>query len=445
MDDIEKFSKGLFRADCAIIRLHREGQHPILLEGPGHIAQDATKNLTFAVHLANDAIVALMKEINRPRQAGMLIPREDYLTFTAQSYNGRVWESTLASVRFTMGLGTGGVASASLRAITNKGALPGEQEKDYAQLVVRDNVKFPETGFTQTQIVRGGETITVSSARDFAKFTAGQEEFVLARNDEVTELHCAFEKGGIEKFRHIRIQEAMQFALGQLFEPCVVETFYGAVHQKTFRSVGIRGEMVRQNPPLEFRDLEVGPEVYEIAKAYYSAIIDHVDENWHELSSHVYFLVQAGSSPIELQSLAIGVSAEAIAAACFPALAPVEIASLEEVSKCQEQVAKLGLSERLYKRLHGALGAMKNPRTADKVRAFVTDYGFDKRLFESWQRLRNTAAHGSKIKGQDIAETLASLDDVLFLCYAMILKFCRYTGRRTDYSTPGHPEITPNA
>jgi len=292
--------------------------------------------------------------------------------------------------------------------------------------------------------VRTGETRTVNRSRDYARFTLGEEEFVLLRRDGATELHCTFEKGGIERFRHIRIQEAMQFALGQLFQPCVIDVCTGALNRKTFRSVRVReGRQLRQNPPLSFRGSVWRPEVYQIATAYYSKILPHQEERWHRLSSHLYFLIEAGGAPIELQSLGVSVAAEGIVDTCFPELAQVEQAFRDEVSNAQAKLAELGLSEGLKKRVDGALGNMKSARNSDRLHAFVTKEHNDEQLFESWKRLRNTAAHGGKIEGRAIAQTLADLNNLLFLCYSMVLRFCGYTGMQTNYSAAGYPDFAP--
>lgn len=427
-----------------MIELHRDGEHHVA--GPGHIGQNEDGSLTFAIHVDNAGIQALMNEINRPRQAGALVPAEDHMQFTARTYSGPVWVSSVPGVGFNMGLGVGGVAQGLLYEITTASQLPGEQAKDYATLVIRERLDFPETDFTETQIVREGVTKTVNRSRDYAQFTAGEELFVLLRKEGATELHCTFEKGGIERFRHVRIQEAVQFALGQLVQPCVIDVCTGAINQKTFRSVRVReGRQLRQNPPLSFRGSVWRPEVYQIASAYYSKILPHQDERWHELSAHLYYLIEAGGAPIELQCLGISVAAEGIVDTCFPELAQVEQAFRDEVTNAQAKLADLGLSEALKKRIDGALGAMKSARGSDRLRAFVQTKGHDQQLFESWKRLRNTAAHGGKIEGQKIVQTLADLNNLLFLCYSMVLRFCDYTGAQTNYSAAGYPDFTPPA
>ena len=444
MDEIEKFTKGQFRADCSTIELHREGAHPLHVVGPGHIGQGDDGSLTFAIHVDHAGIIALVNEINRPRQTGVLVPTEDYISFVARTYSGPVWVSSVPAVGINMGLAPGGVANGFLYDITNTSELPGEQAKDYATLVIRDRIDFPETDFTETQIVRAGETRTVNRSRDYARFTLGEEEFVLLRREGATELHCTFEKSGIERFRHVRIQEAMQFALGQLFQPCVIDTCTGAINRKTFRSVRVReGRQLRQHPPLSFRGSVVRPEVYQIVTAYYSKIRPHQDERWRRLSSHLYFLIEAGGAPIELQSLGASVAAEGIVDTCFPELAQVVQAFRDEVSNAQAKLGEMRLSEGLKKRIDGALGAMKSARNSDRLRAFAQTPGHDNQLFESWKRLRHTAAHGGKIDGREISQTLADLNNLLFLCYSMVLRFCGYTGVQTNYSVAGHPDFAP--
>ena len=185
------------------------------------------------------------------------------------------------------------------------------------------------------------------------------------------------------------------------------------------------------------------PSVYEIAKAFYTKICCHDGEGWHPVSSHVYYLLQAGSAALELQCLALGVAAEGIADTCHASLAPVTEAFKQEIDEAMSKVEDLDLTETLGNRIKGAMGSMKNPRGSDRIRAFVEQNTIKHEVFKSWKRVRNAAAHGGKLESKSIPQTLQDLNNVLHLSYAMILDYIGYDGDRTDYSANGFPPISP--
>jgi hypothetical protein len=443
--ELQSFLKGEFKAECFRIELKREGANPLHFSGPGIIEQDKNYVLNFRLHIDQETIKALVADLNRPREMGKIIAHEEYFNFTAYTYNLPVWNAEIAAIGCTMGLSNGGIAFGLLPEMFKIfDQLPNECIKDSARLVAREAIEFPETAVTETEVKRGGKMRRKDSSRDHAAFMLHEEKFELSKLDNGTELSCVFDKGGINDNKHVRIQEAMQFALGQQFQPCVLKLTSGKTEVTVLRSTAFRGDRkVRQNPPLIFKGKAWTPAAYEIAKAFYSKICEHKEEKWHPVSSHVYYLLQAGSAAVELQCLALGVAAEGIADTCHESLADVSDEFKKEVDEALAKIALLGFSESLSNRVSGAVINMKQARGSDRIRAFVVNNNFDQGIFKSWQRVRNAAAHGGRLESSSIEKTLSDLNNVLHLCYAMLLSFASYQGVRTDYSTPGQPDVTP--
>lgn len=444
MKEVDDFIRGKFQVDCGEIRLSRDGAHPIDVAGPGHLGQDENGNITYAIHLSPDGIQALLDEINRPRQPGALIPEDEYIQFTARAYNNPIWNAVIPSSGLKPGTQGDGVAHGTIHRLLNRFPRPEPGESTSARLVMRDTIHFPATEYSEITVVREGRTHSQKRSRDYSTFQSGADNFVLMQGAHGTELLCRFPDNGVDQFRHVRIQEALQFALGQFLNPCVVEITSAEWLDTELRSIGSRRRHEsRQEPPLSFRSDPTRSEVYDIAAAYYEAIRTHTIEDWHPLSSHVYFLIEAGSTAIELQALGLSVATEGIAGTSFPDLAPVAPSFLEEIARLQEQLTSLEISETLRARISGALDAMKEVRNSDNIREFVSQNSLAQRLFKSWQKLRNSSAHGSQFDSSKVAKTLVRRNDVLYLAYAMILKYIGYQGMRTDYSLAGFPDIVP--
>ena len=440
MSEIDDFIQGRFRVNCGEIRLSRAGRFPLDVAGPGHLGQDENGTITFDVHVSAEGMQALLDEINRPRQPGSLIPEDEYLQLTGTAYNNPIWSAVIPGSALRPGMQRNGMAYGTIHQLSKRFPRPEPGVTTSARLVMRENIDFPATEFSEITVVREGRNHSRLRTRDYSTFQSEEDNFVLMREPHGTELLCRFQQQGVDQFRHVRMQEALHFALGQFMNPCVIEIASGEWLETHLRSVSLRKHRdSRQEPPLSFRSDPTRREVFDIAVAYYQAIRDHSIEDWHPLSSHFYFLIEAGNAAIELQALGISVATEGIAGTCFPDLATVTSEFRNELTEVQGRLATLGLSEELERRLRGSLGAMARARNSDSIRAFVRENGLDQRLFDSWQRLRNTAAHGSRIGSGRIIETLGQLHDVLFLAYAMVLSFIGYQGMRTDYSSPGAP------
>ena len=442
--ELQLFLEGWFKAECFRIELKREGTNPLHVAGPGVIEQDEHCVVKFRIHIDDPSIKILFRDLNRLREVGKIIPKEDYYQFTAYSYKHPVWSAEIAGIGCDMGLGNGGLAYGRLPEMLNFFNLPSECRKDSARLWMRENIEFPETCFTETEVKRAGKMRRKNSSRDYSDFKIGEEEFELFKNAPGVTLSCTFEKGGLNENKHVRIQEAMQFALGQQFQPCILELTHGNTRVMVLRSTTFNGDQqVRQNPPLIFKSKAWTPEVYEIAKFFYAKICEHKDEEWHPASSHIFYLLQAGTAALELQCLALGVATEGIADTCHSSLADVTDGFKEEIDDALKQVNQLELSEPLGNRIRGAMNAMKESRGSDRIRAFVEQNNIDYSIFKSWQRVRNAAAHGGILETDVIEKTLNDLNNVLYLGYAMILSYIGYTGVRTNYSNNGFPDESP--
>lgn len=128
---------------------------------------------------------------------------------------------------------------------------------------------------------------------------------------------------------------------------------------------------------------------------------------------------------------------------CHPSNATVTDEFKKEVDEALGKIKQLGLSESLTNRINGAVGVMKSARGSDRIRGFVDQNAIDQEVFNSWKRVRHAAAHGGLIKHDSIEGTLNDLNNVLHLCYAMLLSYVGYTGIRTNYSASGFPDESP--
>jgi hypothetical protein len=108
-------------------------------------------------------------------------------------------------------------------------------ERDSVTFCLPVELRFPTLAMTETREMRESQLANLSASRDYATFKVKEEEFSLDREAEHVSLNCSFAPGveAIDKNRHVRIREALGFALGQF------------IHPFAFDLVRVTGERVR--------------------------------------------------------------------------------------------------------------------------------------------------------------------------------------------------------
>jgi hypothetical protein len=152
-------------------------------------------------------------------------------------------------------------------------------------------------------------------------------------------LNCSFASGvdAIAKNRHLRICEALGFALGQFIIPFAIELEpHRGEHLKMFRAPAYMLYLPEKRtdfPPLFFGDDLPIPEVYQMAASYYTKIRNWQVKEEHPLSSGAYRVIEALRQPIELQFPALSVAAEDLIRTAFPDIAPIDGEFANEVQQ----------------------------------------------------------------------------------------------------------------
>ncbi|MDP3072291.1 MAG: hypothetical protein Q8N18_18515 [Opitutaceae bacterium] len=443
MQDLEHVAEKQFRAECSRITLVREGAKPLHLEGPGSLSQDATGRLCFELRPDAKSHRALLDDYNRGAAVGQIIPESDYFEITAHESGGFApWCGKVAYVDMRTGLMSGGVVFGSPDGLSREhfpATTPPEREG--VTLYLEGPISFPIHDKTITDVQRGGKTVLSRQHWDHTRFQIDHEEFSLVDCGSYTLLECLLEPGGIGRYRHVRMLEALQFALGQTMHPSAIFLNSAAGRRATIRSFARaeqKGAGVR--PPLAF-SMGPGPSaVFGIVEAYYRRVLEWTDADWHTVTRRGYQLIQAGGSPVEIMALAYSVATEGAIGDCFSALAQSSPEFAAEIDRLIGLMPGLNASPATTQRLVGSLRAMKHTRNSDRLRAFIAQCGLPPAVLEAWTRTRNSAAHGVDTPRFDAQARLNDLLRILHLFYSIVLTFVRYSGPRTDYLTSGHPE-----
>lgn len=428
MSILEEAAEGKLRLECSEIRLERAGSSPLNVRGPGLIEVNDQGSFNFRIHVSSEDHQLLSANLLNPtRPPGSLIPLDEFLNLTAVPYHSEEWTGRASDPGTNGPLGGPGIASGQVYELQSA-RQTAQTEVDCATFYLPGRLAFPALIMTQLEESRSGVRISTTGSRDSAEFEVGKEKFTLSRAGNHIELECTFELGGIKKNRHLRLLEALTFALGQLVSPAATELVSEGKRVKILRAVDpslVTG--APDSPPIRFGSNMPVREVYDVATAYYRKVLDWEKDDEHPVSSGVYSVVQAFGGTIETQILGLSTAAESLIEAAFKDIVPIEADFRSEIQIFQEHLRNMSLSETLRGRISGAVDAMLNPRNSDRIRAFVKKRGLDPGIFEAWSKLRNRCAHGGQIQSTEMQKTWDQRCKVLRLCHQIVLAFIEYS------------------
>lgn len=447
MSTCETFASGAFKLECGRIDIAKGGSAPVSISGPGEIFQNEDGRLKFKVHLAKSDFSVVFRDLHQPLVAGTITPEEEVWNLTAHDYAENCWKGKLPDFR-TVGLPIfpgGGMICGWIPMMANEQAYASRKpNQESAVLYMPNRLAFPEIEMSKSETSYGKNAGWRSASRDHSNFKSGSDEFLIAQAKEYSWVQCLFSPGGIKDNLHIRIQEALMFALGQTVKPCAVVTRTHERERTELWSFSKRKNelLPKQAPPLHFDPITLRQDVFQIALRYYESIKSRKDSTWDDITCHVYYIIQSANAVQELSSLMLGVAAEGLANSCFSSVAMPDPEFLSALKQAETRISHLTDHLGLRARMSGALSGMKNARNSDRLRYIVDLLGMDKQVFKAWQRTRNAAAHGVVDQGCDFSDTHLRNMQVLYLCYRIVLDHIGYHGLITDYSTLGHPDIT---
>jgi hypothetical protein len=435
---IDEVMAGSTRLLLSEIELEREAGSPINIRGPGMIEINAGGKFEYLVHVsAKDYNALLLNSYKSIRPAGSLFKAEDFFRLTAKDYSDEIWTGRVLIPQAGGIVGSEGVAFGTLDELRSRGSIQ-QQKAEYVTFYVSGVLRFPQLHSTVTQ-TRGKKT-SIATDRNYTKFSEGPDTFTLSHQRSYTEIHCKLRPGSIAKYRHIRMQEALSLALGQFVWPRVTRLQSDGQQTDVLLSPSrsIPPNQILQ-PPLHFSNFPPVPNVYEIAAAYYRKLFDHVAETPHPISEGVSLLMQGLRANIEVQVVALAVAAEMLIKVAFPDIVPVTAEFKKGIEKFQSLLKDLSLLDTVKERLKGSANAMLQPRNADRIHAFVSQYGLERSVFDDWKNSRNPSVHGTAVDYSKMDEFLARRWKVLYLCHAIVLAHIGYAGPHTRYDLPGHP------
>jgi len=430
------FADQNFKIECCKMMLSKGGETSLSLEGPGEIWQDHEGVLQYKIFLNEESFLSLGDLQFRSFPPGQLIKDDDFFTLHARDISLPVWVGPQIIPNARGGLHEG-LAHGRLSELIQEEPYPEEAEFDVVLLRFKGRIEFPSNRGTETVVKVGGQKRSTSHTLNVAFVDVAGFTFEMRHEREHTVASLRLPAGTATAATPSRIQEALQFVLGQQLAVMVVETMEAGQHLTRLTSPS-HGHGKRP-PPLQFRSLDFDGNFWRMFTDYFLHVHADSESGWHPTSCHVGSVIESAAASLDIGVLALSVAVEGLAGESFLALVPDNPELLNDLDKVKKTVDGMTLSETALNRIVGALGAMKSPRKSDALRAFITHNNMPAGLYKSWSSLRNMSAHGSMARGNNIEQLLRLKYEVLSLFYSLVFATINYKGPRIDYSLSGWP------
>jgi len=267
MSECEEFAERRLKIECSSIKFQRTGEEPLLV-GPGHVAQTPEGLIEYLVHVDAETIKRIeLARSQRRKLAGSLASEADYFEVTMIPYSGREWKGSALLPGYCSGFpGQPGMACGTMYEIRGESKLPGPVRSDSAQLFIPGLLEFPANTVTSVTTSRGDREVGSRKSSDAASFRMADDSVEIYRGQGYTVIACQFEAGAIVSNRHLRIREALEFALAQQIDACAMRLLSGHTETYILRAqVFGRYPGSQQRPPLRFYPHMAMPEVFSLS------------------------------------------------------------------------------------------------------------------------------------------------------------------------------------
>lgn len=427
-----------FKAECSDIVLTNIRNRGFVIRGPGELWQDELGILRFKIFIEQGTYQALRSYVTRPGTIGERVPEDEFFQLEAEEHTLPRWNSARVMPWPKGGL-YNGMACGIIDELVCSEIVSSNPKSEFVAVRFRGGFEFPCNEGTQTIIRVAGQERQTSNSLNVAIVNFEEFKFELRRESMHVVASLELPRGKLTASTPERIQEALQFALGEELSMFAIETHGGGKH--LIRLVSPRGDSGkgRMEPPLQFGPFDEGGHVWRVFGDYFRYVHTNPNPGWHPVSRHIGSAVESTAASIDAEVLALAVAVEGIIGDCFPNLSPVTADFLAELENVEKAILLAKLTEQTQKRLAGTISQMRKPRNSDLLRSFIEINGLPPALMKSWSSLRNASAHGRRDAGREIDSTLRLKNEVLALLYSIVMAAIGYEGPRTDYSVKGWP------
>lgn len=404
LDDIRRHS---FSVNLATVKLTPTSNFAGAVEitGTGAIAIDA-EGVQFEIVVSPSTPMRNYSQISSP--FANLPGRYD---LNAVANNGNQW--LVRDIHFHEWIGTIHSHAFELEVTSPSTAL---QDIYQAQLLFGPVRSFPDTGF-----IWPSASITVSELE--ITFHYVRPELLLRVQVE--------SKRPIDEVSLSRISESLYFVLSD--SPNRLASILNNKQDITTKlRPPNRDQTAQPRPPLSpFHNSE---DIWHLFEKYLGFILADRQSKFHPISRLVWSTIRSSSSLVDIDGLIIAVVVEGLLLSQLRPYGEASDRFKRDLGTVGRVLECLRISSRSRRRISGSLKSMEGPSATSALKTLVDMGMIDAELVKTWDKIRNSRAHGTFSGADNLLENYDLNLSVLQLLYHLVFLIIGYTGSYTDYS-----------
>lgn len=434
--EIDSLQTRTFMLDFPIMQLKQEGvSNPIIYSGPGSVIQTSNGELQFKLyHCGRVDLSATFLDLKI--ELGGTVPDDQFFSLKATDSMAREWTSKrIMPSKAECASGSAIIVTGTLPSLQNTKTTLGEFQSAYLKLRFPKGAQIPYNTRSSTVTTVNGERLLEDSNVNAANFSAGGFDFTLWDDDHWLLVEVQSNDKELPSYFDIRVCESLQFVLSKTLQWSVLEKETNNTITTIIRPHNLHEFESRKLPPLQYSRIADKGEVWKLFEKYLVHILPLNENRLHHLSGYIRAAIAASSDSLETEALITSVKIEGILREEFRDISAPKEKDRKEIDTANDLIEKSNLDPRIKRRIGGAIGAMKRARPDDKLRMMVEKGLIDDKLFQAWDKIRNSSAHGFGFNIEDIEKHSQQNHSVSLLFNLLIFLSIDYTGVYTDYSS----------
>lgn len=411
--------------------LDPKNKRKVLISGHGWIKQSNYKKFIFKIYInrvqSNSGTISYLARKSKTYDGISYIRCKDHLGIIWK-FEGEITDIPLAFKDRTPEI------NGNTEEIWRKQKLPSLKDNSVI-LIFSDKYNFPHIKDEETIIIDENvyQNISPTHTIDYKSKNVKIHGYT---KDEL--IHIIIKKNRFSIFFHIRILESLKFITGQQLKPLAVIISKGGVVKTVYFS-DHKYENVKLAAPIKIRNQPF--KIYQNSWCLFDKFVEYVSneytgEDYSSLGAEVNGQIGLGASFFSSSILLICVGIESLLNILYP-----NIVNISENDKIQiNSIIKYfkdypnDIDGIIFDRIITIVGQMKNVRAKDLL-VELKDIGvINKQQFDTWNKIRNSFAHGTQIKvDQDWNEMIEKFYILLEMYYRLIFYKIGYDGLYTIY------------
>lgn len=429
-----------FIVDCPRMTLQpmeqeRMRSEEIEFDGAGQIAFNEKGHFDVRLYLRRQVEPDWYNRMLRVRPGAIIGDRYKY-GLLATDWQGRTW--TAAGLLPSPNSGAGGAvvraASPQIETTSEGVAIEGSA----LRVVLAEDIQFPANTYVTTERKIEADFAGSSMQLSMARFSASAFHCQLEHESGCAVLSASSRSETFSTDEITALLDALAFVTADDCRPAIVDTQTGSRSRTRITATAASNRRGWARPPLEIQSHQ--PSFW----ALYGAVLEYelraAEQGLSRLGPSIRSVLLASRTDLDVMALNLCVAIDSMVVQSLGASCSASVPSREQLAATKQLIRNTpGFDPALRARLEGAVSAMGAVRAKDVLIELRNRRLLRPKLVESYESLRNHAAHGVRLDAGDLQAYLDRCFDVITLYHELIFLRVGYTGEYSDYSVAHWP------